>query len=135
MGTLIDRVIALSSTAATVALKLNIGLICSEFDAYLRWTETEHERAAATEDKLSQALKVTGMTKGVNSVTVEDMTADMIELFENLSSFYPYYDADYNAGRFNGYLPVLIENLEKLEAEQFGADVAAARAFIELTDA
>ncbi|KAG9662311.1 hypothetical protein KCU64_g2043, partial [Aureobasidium melanogenum] len=135
MGTLIDRGIALPSTAATVTLKLNIGLICSECDAYLKWTETEHERAVATEDKLSEALRTTGVTDKVNAVVVEDMTADMLELFDNLTSFHPHYDAEYNAGRFNGYLTVLIEKLERLEAQQFGADAAAARAFVELTDA
>ncbi|KAH0344075.1 hypothetical protein KCU83_g8487, partial [Aureobasidium melanogenum] len=135
MSTLIDRVIALSSTAATVTLKLSIGLICRECDAYLNWTETEHERAIATEDKLCEALKTTGVTDEVNASVVEDMTADMLELFDNLTSFHPHYDAEYNAGRFNGYLTVLIERLENLEAQQFGADAAAARAFVELTDA
>lgn len=135
MSALIDRVIALSSNLATTNLKSNILLICSECDAYLGWTETEHERAVAIEDKLAEALGITGMTKDVNAVIVDDMTADMIELFENLTSFHPYYDAEYNAGRFNGYLPILIEKLEKLEPEQFGADVAAARAFVGLTDA
>ncbi|KAG9568905.1 hypothetical protein KCU71_g2679, partial [Aureobasidium melanogenum] len=135
MSTLIDRAIALSSTAAAVTLKLSIGLICSECDAYLTWTETEHERAIATEDKLCEALKTTGVTDEVNAVVVEDMTADMLELFDNLTSFHPHYDAEYNAGRFNGYLTVLIERLENLEAQQFGADAAAARAFVELTDA
>ncbi|CAD0090206.1 unnamed protein product [Aureobasidium mustum] len=123
MGTLIDRVIALSPTAATVTLKLNIGLICSECDAYLRWTETEHE-----------PLKITGLTDKVTAVIVEDMTADMVELFEDLTSFHPYYNAEYNAGRFNGYLTVLTERLEKLEADQLGADVAAAKAYLELAD-
>ncbi|KAH0033699.1 hypothetical protein KCU78_g2409, partial [Aureobasidium melanogenum] len=135
MSTLIDRVIALSSTAATVTLKLNIGLICSECDAYLTWTETEYERAVATEDKLCEVLKTTGVTDEVTAGIVEDMTTDMTELFDNLTSFHPHYDAEYNAGRFNGYLTVLIENLEKLEAQQFDADAAAARAFVELTDA
>ncbi|KAG9605392.1 hypothetical protein KCU77_g766, partial [Aureobasidium melanogenum] len=135
MSTLIDRAIALSSTAAAVTLKLNIGLICRECDAYLNWSETEHERAVATEDKLCEALKSTGVTDEVNAVVVEDMTADMLELFDNLTSFHPHYDAEYNAGRFNGYLTVLIERLENLEAQQFGADAAAARAFVELTDA
>lgn len=134
MGTLIDRVIALSSTVATVTLKLNIGLICSECDAYLRWTETEHERAVATEEKLSEALNDTGLTDKVTAVIVEDMTADMVELFECLTSFHPYYNAEYNAGRFNSYLTVLIKRLEKLEADQLGADVAAAKAFLELAD-
>lgn len=122
MSTLIDRVFVLSSTPASVMLKSNILLICSEYDAYLRWTETEHERAVATEDKLFEALKVTGMTKEVNAVVVEEMTADMVELFDNLTSVHPYYDAGYDAGRFNGYLPILNEKLEKIEAEQFGAD-------------
>ncbi|KAG9671463.1 hypothetical protein KCU99_g4822, partial [Aureobasidium melanogenum] len=135
MSTLIDRVIALSSTAATVTLKLNIGLICRECDAYLNWTENEHERAVTTEDKLCEALETTGVTDEINASVVEDMTADMLELFDNLTSFNPFYDAEYNAGRFNGYLIVLIEKLERLEAQQFGADAAAARAFVELTDA
>ncbi|KAK6001273.1 hypothetical protein QM012_002604 [Aureobasidium pullulans] len=135
MSTLIDRVVALSPSPATVILKLNILLIGSECDAYLRWTETEHERAVITEDQLYEALNITGTTKEVNATIVEDMTADMVEMFENLTAFHPYYDAKYNAGRFNGYLPVLIERLEKLEAQQFTADVAAASAFVELTDA
>lgn len=134
MSILIDRVIALNSTAATVSLKLNIGMIYSECDAYLNWTETEHSRAVTTEAKLSETLTTTGVTDDVTAAVVEDITADMVELFDNLTSFHPHYDADYNAGRFNGYLTVLAEKLDRLEAEQFGADAAAARNFLERTD-
>ncbi|KAG9945917.1 hypothetical protein KCU85_g6869, partial [Aureobasidium melanogenum] len=134
MSILIDRVIALTSTTATVSLKLNISLIYSECDAYLNWTETERERAITTEARLSETLKTTGVTGEINAAVVEDMTADMIELFDNLTVFHPHYDAEYNAGRFNGYLTVLTEELDKLEAEQFGADAAAARNFLELAE-
>ncbi|KAG9697828.1 hypothetical protein KCU95_g3329, partial [Aureobasidium melanogenum] len=134
MSTLIDRVIALTPTAATITLKLNIGMIYSECDAYLNWTETEHSRDDAVETKLSETLNTTGVTDEVTAAVVEDMTADMVELFDNLTVFHPHYDAEYNAGRFNGYLTVLTDKLDKLEAEQFGADAAAARNFPELAE-
>jgi len=116
MGTLIDRVIALPSTPATESLKLNIFLIYSECDAYLQWTETENARAIAIETTLSEVLNNTGVD-GFNAVDVEDMTADMIEIFENLTNFHPFYDVAYNAGRFEGYLSVLEEKLRSLEPE------------------
>ncbi|CAD0094228.1 unnamed protein product [Aureobasidium vineae] len=132
MGALIDRIIALSPTPATEKLKLNIFLIYSECDAYLNWTETENDRAITTEAKLSEILNDTGVTDKINAVNVEDMTADMIELFENLTSFHPHYDVQYNAGRFEGYLAVLTSGLEELEAD---AVVAAADTDVAATDA
>ena len=116
MGSLIDRITALPSTAATESLKLNIFLIYSECDAYLQWTETENARAIATETSLSDVLNNTGVD-GFNAVDVEDMTAEMIELFEDLTSFHPFYDVEYNAGRFEGYLSALEQKLRSLEPE------------------
>jgi len=116
MGTLIDRIIALPSSPATESLKLNIFLIYSECDAYLQWTGTENARAIAIETTLSEVLNNTGVD-GFNAVDVEDMTADMIEIFENLTNFHPFYDVAYNAGRFEGYLSVLEEKLRSLEPE------------------
>jgi hypothetical protein len=117
MGTLIDRLITLPSTPATSNLKLNMFLIYSECDAYLEWTETEHARAVATEATLARVLNNTGVDAGVNAVAVEDMTTEMMELFESLMGFDVYYDVGYNAGRFEGYLGVLEEKLEELESE------------------
>lgn len=117
MGSLIDRIIALPSTPTIESLKLNIFLIYSECDAYLRWTESKHQRAVACENTLSGVLNNTGVDAEVNAVNVEDMTEEMMELFENLTSFHPFYDVEYNAGRFEGYLSVLEEILEKLEAD------------------
>ena len=117
MGSLIDRIISLPSTPAIEKLKLNIFLIYSECDAYLQWTETEHERAVACEATLSQVLCVTGVNAEINVINVEDMTAEMVELFEDLTNFHPQYDVEYNAGRFEGYLNVLEEKLEKFEAK------------------
>jgi hypothetical protein len=117
MGSLIDRIIILSSTPAVENLKLNIFFIYSECDAYLQWTETEHERAITTESTLSEVLNIAGVDAEINAVNVEDMTAEMIELFENLTSFHPFYDVEYNAGRFEGYLSVLEERLKTLEGE------------------
>ena len=116
MGTLIDRIVALPSTSATESLKLNIFLIYSECDAYLEWTETKNERAIATEASLSGVLNNTGVD-GFNAVNVEDMTAEMIELFEDLTGFHQFYDVEYNAGRFEGYLSVLEDKLRSLETE------------------
>jgi hypothetical protein len=118
MGTLIDRLITLPSTPATSNLKLNIFLICSECDAYLEWTETEHARAVATEATLARVLNNTGVDAEVNAVNVEDMTTEMMELFEDLTGFDAYYDVKYNAGRFEGYLDVLEEMLQKLESQK-----------------
>jgi hypothetical protein len=117
MGSLIDRIITLPSTPAVENLKLNIFLIYSECDAYLRWTETEHERAVTTESTLSEVLNNTGVDAEINAVNVEDMTAEMIGLFENLTSFHPFYDVEYNSGRFEGYIFVLEERLEMLEGK------------------
>jgi hypothetical protein len=117
MGYLIDRIIALPSTPAIKALKLNLFLIYSECDAYLQWTKTEHQRAVACENTLSGVLNTTGVDAEVNALNVEDMTEEMMELFENLTSFHPFYDVEYNAGRLEGYLPALKEKLEKLENE------------------
>ncbi|KAH0286080.1 hypothetical protein M436DRAFT_78151 [Aureobasidium namibiae CBS 147.97] len=116
MGSLIDRIIALPSLSATKSLKLNIFLIYSECDAYLQWTETEHARAISTETSLADVLNNTGVD-GFNAINVEDMTADMVDLFECLTSFHPFYDVAYNAGRFAGYLSVLEERLRSLETE------------------
>jgi len=116
MGSLIDRIIALPSTPATESLKLNMFLIYSECDAYLEWTETENARAIATETSLSGVLNDTGVD-GSSAVNVEDMTAEMIELFEDLTSFHPFYDVEYNAGRFEGYLSALEQKLRSLEPE------------------
>lgn len=116
MGTLVDRIIALPSSPASESLKLNIFLIYSECDAYLQWTETENARAISTETSLSEVLNNTGID-GFNTVDVEDMTAEMIELFENLTSFHPFYNVEYNAGRFEGYMSVLEEKLRSLEAD------------------
>jgi len=54
---------------------------------------------------------------GSNAVNVEDMTAEMIELFEDLTSFHPFYDVEYNAARFEGYLSALEHKLRSLEPE------------------
>jgi hypothetical protein len=116
IGTLIDRTITFPSTPATSNLKLNIFLICSECDAYLEWTETEHARAVATETTLANVLNKTGVGKEVNAVNVEDMTTEMMELFEKLTGFNEWYDVEYNAGRFEGYLGVLEEMLDRLES-------------------
>jgi hypothetical protein len=116
MGTLIDRTITLPPTPATSNLKLNIFLICSECDAYLEWTETEHARAVATETTLANVLNKTGVCKEVNAVNVEDMTTEMMELFEKLTGCNEWYDVEYNAGRFEGYLDVLEEMLDRLES-------------------
>jgi hypothetical protein len=118
MGTLIDRLITLPSTPATSNLKLNMFLIYSECDAYLEWTETEHARAVATEATLARVLNNTGVDAEVNAVNVEDMTTEMMELFEDLTGFDAYYDVKYNAGRFEGYLDVLEEMLQKLESQK-----------------
>jgi hypothetical protein len=117
MGSLIDRITALPSTPAIKSLKLNIFLIYSECDAYLQWTETEHQRAVTCENTLSEVLNNTGVDAEVNAINVEDMTEEMMELFEDLTSFHPFYDVGYNAGRFAGYLSVLEEKLTKLETE------------------
>lgn len=117
MDSLIDRIIALPSTPAFESLKLNIFLIYSECDAYLQWTETEYQRVVACENTLSEVLNNTGVDSKVNANNVEDMTEEMMELFENLTSFHPFFDVEYNAGRFEGYLTVLEERLEKLESE------------------
>jgi hypothetical protein len=116
MGTLIDRTITLPSTPTTSNLKLNIFLIYSECDAYLGWTETEHARAVATETTLANVLNKTGVGKEVNAVNIEDMTTEMMELFEKLTRFNEWYDVEYNAGRFEGYLGVLEEMLDRLES-------------------
>lgn len=78
-------------------------------------TNPVHERATTTEITLSEVLNNTGVDADINAVNVEDTTAEMIELFENLTSFHPFYDVGYNAGRFEGYLSVLEERLERLE--------------------
>lgn len=117
MGSLIDRIIILPSTPAVTSLKLNIFLIYSECDAYLQWTESEHERAVTTESTISEVLNNTGVDAKINAVNIEDMTAEMIGLFENLTSFHPFHDVEYNAGRFEGYLSVLEERLEMLEGK------------------
>jgi hypothetical protein len=117
MGSIIDRITALPSTPAIESLKLNVFLIYSECDAYLQWTETEHERAVDCENTLSGVLNDTGVDAEVNAINVENMTEEMMELFGNLTSFHPFYDVEYNAGRFGGYLNVLKEKLEKLENE------------------
>jgi hypothetical protein len=117
MGTLTDRIINLPCTPATSNLKLNIFLICSECDAYLQWTETEHARAVACETTPANVLSNTGVGAEVNATNVEDMTVEMMELSEDLTGFNVYYDVEYNAGRFEGYLGVLEEKLERLERE------------------
>lgn len=114
LSCLIDRIVALPPTPAIESLKLNIFLIYSECDAYLQWTETENTRAIATETSLSDVLNDTGVD-GFNAVNVEDMTAEMIELFECLTNFHRFYDVEYNAARFEGYLSVLGERLARLE--------------------
>jgi hypothetical protein len=117
MGTLIDRIVTLPSSPAVENLKLNIFLIYSECDAYLQWTETEHERAVTTETTLSEVLNNTGVDAEINAVNVQNMTAKMIDLFDSLTSFHPFYDVEYNGGRIEGYLCVLKERLEMLEGK------------------
>jgi hypothetical protein len=43
------------------------------------------------------------------------MSTEMMELFDGLTGFHEWYDVEYNAGRFEGYLGVLEEKLERLE--------------------
>jgi hypothetical protein len=117
VGSLIDRIITLPSNLAIENLRLNMFLIYSECDAYLQWTETEHERAVTTESTLFEVLNSTGVDAEINAVNVEDMTAEMIDLFENLTSFHHFYNVEYNAGRFEGYLSVLEARLEMLESD------------------
>lgn len=116
MNSLIDRITALPSTPAIKSLKMNMCLIYSECDSYLQWTETENTRAIATETTLAEVLNNTGVD-GFTSVNIEDMTAEMVELFECLTRFHPFYDVEYNAGRFEDYLRILEEKLRSLETD------------------
>ncbi|CAD0012844.1 unnamed protein product [Aureobasidium pullulans] len=132
MGNLIDRAVALKNSPQATALKQAIKLIMLECDCWQSWLDSENTRAITTEEKLSEVLNITGVTAEINAKNVEDMTAEMMELYRNLTTFHIHYDVEYNVGRFAGYVPVIDAALDQLEADEFVADIAAAEAFLNL---
>ncbi|TIA56537.1 hypothetical protein D6C77_06843 [Aureobasidium pullulans] len=132
MGNLIDRAVTLKNSPQATALKQVIELIMLECDCWQSWLDSENTRAIETEEKLSEVLNITGVTAEINAKNVEDMTAEMMELYCNLTTFHVHYDVDYNIGRFSGYVPVIAAALDQLEADEFVADIAAAEAFLNL---
>ncbi|THX47173.1 hypothetical protein D6D06_09742 [Aureobasidium pullulans] len=132
MGSLIDRAVALKNSPQATALKQAIELIMLECDCWQSWLDSENTRTIETEEKLSEVLNITGVTAEINAKNVEDMTAEMMELYRNLTTFHIHYDVEYNVGRFAGYVPVIAGALDQLEADEFVADIAAAEAFLNL---
>ncbi|THW33504.1 hypothetical protein D6D22_09084 [Aureobasidium pullulans] len=130
MGNLIDRAVTLKNSPQATALKQVIELIMLECDCWQSWLDSENTRAIETEEKLSEVLNITGVTAEINAKNIEDMTAEMMELYCNLTTFHVHYDVDYNVGRFSGYVPVIAAALDQLEADEFVADIAAAEAFL-----
>ncbi|TIA12837.1 hypothetical protein D6C80_06619 [Aureobasidium pullulans] len=132
MGNLIDRAVALKNSPQATALKQVIELIMLKCDCWQSWLDSENTRAIETEEKLSEVLNITGVTAEINAKNVEDMTAEMMELYRNLTTFHIHYDVEYNVSRFAGYVPVIAAALDQLEADEFVADIAAAEAFLNL---
>lgn len=132
MGNLIDRAVTLKNSPQATTLKQVIELIMLECDCWQSWLDSENTRAIETKEKLSEVLNITGVTAEINAKNVEDMTAEMMEFYCNLTTFHVHYDVDYNVGRFLGYVPVIAAALDQLEADEFVADIAAAEAFLNL---
>ncbi|KAI5258086.1 hypothetical protein E4T42_00671 [Aureobasidium subglaciale] len=118
MSSLSDRVCALKQTQANISFQDNILLVMHECNHYLGWAEDKNNRAIEVETALSEVLNVTGVTNEVNAVNVQDMTNEMLEMYEKLTALHTDRDTDYDVGRFNGCLFALTERLEELEAEQ-----------------